>query len=447
MGLALGIMAAALAAQTQEDSFDVYTEHPRLLLRPQRLRLLRREKERSSIRWQQFQTLVAGKAPMPEKGFAYALYYVVSGEKEFGREAVAWASTSADLRQVALVLDWCNDLLSDAQSKTLTAKLRAAIERPARDKSVAAVRSRAFAAIAVGEGKELERIVRGWWQGGIVPALKTGKDLIARDDLYALYELFHAVRDNVNIDLRDAFPGYFKDVPVEHLLSYYPATYPAPEGEFRIPVAKETTEPDTRRAALSRAVELSMVAYDVNDPGSQVLQGWLMHDHFLMRGTFGIPYEFLWANPYQPGLSYYHVPLVFHNPRYGRLWVRSSWDESAIWLGYFDGRLQTFQNGGITVMNPQLSTGPLDLAEAIVLFNSTKFRISAKDDQEVFVIGLKPSTAYDVEVDGEEIREEATDPGGILELKLPPKIEIGVRMKPAPISPRSKSVSKSAPPE
>ena len=39
-----------------------------------------------------------------------------------------------------------------------------------------------------------------------------------------------------------------------------------------------------------------------------------MHDHFLMRGPFGSPYEFLWANPYQPGLSYYHVPLVLHDP-------------------------------------------------------------------------------------------------------------------------------------
>ena len=80
-----------------------------------------------------------------------------------------------------------------------------------------------------------------------------------------------------------------------------------------------------------------MVALDVNAAESQVLQGWLMHDHFMLRGTFGAPYEFLWANPYQPGLSYYHVPLIYHNADFGKLFVRSSWDEDAEWFGYFDG--------------------------------------------------------------------------------------------------------------
>ena len=44
-----------------------------------------------------------------------------------------------------------------------------------------------------------------------------------------------------------------------------------------------------------------MVAYDVNAPQTQVLQGWLMHDRFILRGPFGAPYEFLWANPTSPG--------------------------------------------------------------------------------------------------------------------------------------------------
>ena len=48
------------------DSFRVYTEGPRLLLRPQRLRLLRRERERRSLRWDQFETLWTANAPFPE---------------------------------------------------------------------------------------------------------------------------------------------------------------------------------------------------------------------------------------------------------------------------------------------------------------------------------------------------------------------------------------------
>jgi len=150
-----------------------------------------------------------------------------------------------------------------------------------------------------------------------------------------------------------------------------------------------------------------------------VLQGWLMNDRFLMRGTFGIPYEFLWANPYQPGLSYYHVPLVFHDEIFGRLYVRSNWEDSAQWLGYVDGQLQLFEDGKITMLNPEITRDPLDLDEAVVFFGKTthRFRTPAKEVVDVFIVGLNPKHVYQVEIDGEEMREELSDPGGILYLK------------------------------
>ena len=42
-------------AAKQEEDFQVYTEHPRLFLPSRRLKLLKRERERTSIRWQQFE--------------------------------------------------------------------------------------------------------------------------------------------------------------------------------------------------------------------------------------------------------------------------------------------------------------------------------------------------------------------------------------------------------
>ena len=74
------------------DPIVVSTEHPRLFLRPARLRLLRRERERTSLRWQQFHSLMAGNAAMPEPGFAHALYYEVAGDKDAGRKAIAGRS-------------------------------------------------------------------------------------------------------------------------------------------------------------------------------------------------------------------------------------------------------------------------------------------------------------------------------------------------------------------
>ena len=77
----MALNGTAALAQTSLDSFQVYTAHPRLFLRPQRLRLLRRERERNSMRWEQFHLLISGGAPMPEPGFANALYYQIAGDK------------------------------------------------------------------------------------------------------------------------------------------------------------------------------------------------------------------------------------------------------------------------------------------------------------------------------------------------------------------------------
>jgi len=40
-------------------------------------------------------------------------------------------------------------------------------------------------------------------------------------------------------------------------------------------------------------------------------------------------------------------------------------------------------------------------------------------------VGLEPRRAYQVEIDGEEMFEGVTDPGGIMELDLPHGREVG----------------------
>jgi len=459
---ALALAAAALAGispgiapgqeETHAESLRTDAPHPRIFLGAKRLRLLRRERERQSLRWNQFHLLMAGKAPMPEPGFAQALYYQVSGSAEAGQQAVAWAlGPGADLRQLALVFDWCQDILTEAQSKTLAAKLARGIQPSRRDSSVSAIRSRLLAAVALSghlpdvPEREIDQVVHKWWEGQILPAVNAGREAIARDDGYALMEILHVVRDNFNQDLRESAPRFFTDLPLVQLLSYYPATFPAGENDYRIPSAPHAGaaggspgQPDLRRAALSRAAELSMVAYDSNAPGSQVLQGWLMNDHFLLRGTFGAPYEFLWANPYQPGLSYFQAPLVVRDSLFGRLFVRSGWDESAAWLGFFSHELQMFHDGGVTVLDPNVAAEPLDLERAVILFgaHTQKFKVAAAGKEPVFVVGLKPQRNYVIEVDDEELMEEQTDPGGILALDLPHDTEVGVRLSESAHQPR-----------
>src|SRR5689334_1196832 len=128
-------------AQSHEESLRIDAEHPRLFLGTHRLKLLQKEKERRSLRWQQFELLMAGHAPMPEPGFASALYYRVAGDQPSGRAAVTWALGTAgtDLRQLAIVFDWCQELLSPVQSRALAAKLAKGVEQAGHDRSMSAL--------------------------------------------------------------------------------------------------------------------------------------------------------------------------------------------------------------------------------------------------------------------------------------------------------------------
>jgi hypothetical protein len=173
-----------------------------------------------------------------------------------------------------------------------------------------------------------------------------------------------------------------------------------------------------------------MVAYDPNALESQFLQGWLMQHRFLMRGGLGAVYEFLWANPYQPGLSYFHVPLIFHDTATGHLFARTSWDEDATWLGYFDGHLQLFQKGQIETLRPGAAIRPVNIGDAMLVSadgkESMRFRATT---EAVFVLNLAARAVYDVEVDDQELWEVGTDTGGTLVLSFPEGIDAGVRIR------------------
>ena len=50
------------------------------------------------------------------------------------------------------------------------------------------------------------------------------------------------------------------------------------------------------------------------------------------------------------------------------------------------------------------------------------------------MLGLEPERTYQVEVDDEELSEEAADRGGVLMLDLLRGKEVGVRIRPAPVA-------------
>jgi hypothetical protein len=430
------LLTGTLAAQSA-DEYRVYTEHPRLFLSAQRLRLLKREHTRESMRWRQYDLLVKAAAQLPEPGFALSLYYQVTGDAAVGKRAVDWAlGPGADLRQLALVDDWCQPLLAPAQSKALSAKIRRLVDQKALP-SIENRRDRVLAVLSIADDAKhpeetyLRETVEQWWRGQLAPALKEGRITVPLHELFALLEIMHALRDNVMVDLREGAPEYFKELPKYQVLGNYPAPLAAPENEYRIPVFKGSAQPNLDRAALARAAGLAMVAYDNNALENQYLQGWLIQDRFMLQGTFGAPYEFLWANPYQPGLSYFQLPILYHNQHSGQLFIRSNWEDDAVWFGLYEGEAQLFQDGKITVLK---QTGPLaaqpkpiPVGDASVLLGRSPMRFPM-DGGPVLVLGLKPSHKYLVEADDEELREVETDSVGTLVLEYPADRNAGVRI-------------------
>lgn len=446
--IAAAILAAtgALNAQTFEYTGDYKTDlaHPRLWLPARRVKLLQREPEREALRWVQFATFIRGKIKMPEPGLANALYYVAARSEEHGRAAIAWALTpaAADLKQLAIVFDWCQPLLTPADSKALLAKIEAALERTAAADDLNSVRDRVAAALAItghsaGEPhtRYLKPTVEVWWKQKIAGPIAQGQTPVDLRDHLALIEMLHALRDNLEIDLRESAKKHFTVLPIYHLLAHYPAPYPGAENEYRVPLMKTHSEPAALDMIRSRIAALAMVAFDNNSQEMQFLQGWLIQDKFLMRSPYGIPYEFLWANPYQPGLSFHYLPNVFHDPASGRLIIRSTWEDDAIWYYQAGGVVQMFQDGRVINMKQEQVNKQIDMGNTVLLPANlaSAFAIATGEaPMRYYIVGLKPGARYDLEVDDEEIREVKTDPGGVLEIVFGKDRAAGVLLKPVP---------------
>ena len=101
------------------------------------------------------------------------------------------------------------------------------------------MRARTLAAIALYDHvpqapqRALDATVHQWWERQMVPALRGGKSVVARDDAYALWELLHAVRDNTNLDLRESVPQLLQGL--SHRAPAQPLSGHLPRGGKRVP--------------------------------------------------------------------------------------------------------------------------------------------------------------------------------------------------------------------
>jgi hypothetical protein len=416
------LVGASGAYGSPDEYFKVYTDPPRILLRPQRLQTLAREKSRQSVRWEH----VAELTQTPEPGFANALIWAVSKEQAYARRAIDWAlTTESDPRQMAIVLDWCASEMTAAERRAIVGRLRSESAK-ANGSSISAARDRVFAAVAIASDdpaaaeQALRDVITNWWRKRAVPAISSGRFPVAPQEEFALYELLHVVRDNLNIDMREDAPEWFRDLPEWHILSHYPAPYPAAGNNYYIPAYAGTAPPDLRAAMLSRIAALSMVAYDRNAQDSQFLQGWLMQDSFALKTALGAPYEFLWANPYLPGLSYHHMAMSFHEPASGRIALRSSWDDDAQWLGQPAGELQLFSEGRTTVLSQAAHRPSMNIGPYRIFFGDfpSPLSLGAGEVSAVIILGAPLGMFYSVQGAKEHSYQAVADRAGNVVLEI-----------------------------
>ena len=255
----------------------------RLLLTTRRLHRLKLDRGRHTDRWNNFEQRVKNVADSPERGFELALYSVVSDDQASCRAAIQWGLThSSDRRQTALIADWCQRQISQAdRTKLVGAPFVAHSGRP-----FESARDLLFTQIVQGQASR-DSVKNQWAQ--LLP-------IIERDpraclpELYALFEFLDAANKNFRVDLRQDDARLFFELPLVFMLSLAPNELEHPEWKQRIG-------------------GLMMVNLDPNLQSSSFVQGWALEDPKRVQDGEGVAYEFLWANPYLPGLGYYNMDL------------------------------------------------------------------------------------------------------------------------------------------
>lgn len=286
------LLAALLACVSTLTADEASSHTPRLLLSAKLLRRLKRDRERQTVRWAAFENRVKNVPDSPERGFELALYYAISGEDARGKEAVEWAGAHpCERRQRALIQDWVGTVVS-VPCPTPESIRDQAFEKIASDGDVAVIAQ-----------TTREQLVPQFAASGI-----TGST-----DLYTLVELLSVLRSSGGDDVRLAAPQFFRSLPEEFLLSLKP---------------EQVERPDW----MTHVAALALVSLDPNLESSQFLQGWAMEDRQTLREGPGVAYEFLWADPYLPGIAYQNLDPWLYDVERGRLFARSDWTLTACWI-------------------------------------------------------------------------------------------------------------------
>jgi hypothetical protein len=446
--LLTGLLTGPLRAQVE---YKVYTQHPRIWLEGRRLERLRKDVGRESERWRNIERLIKAEVEFPEEPLLRALLYEVAKDDKSGKKAVDWALAEASagnfkkpaaLRLGAVVFDWCHDLLDENQKRTLAQALFSAAKSLSGNPAVGLpdLRAAVLALVAVGDDSEsyatvIETLMKQHWEARLLPRLREGKLLTGSQDLVALGELSHVARHNFEIEIWEQASGVFRALPMRMMMGVTPQPVRTEEGIFRVPL-NTPLERVALEGSMNRIAGMIFVAYENTQADYQFLQGWVRHDAVTLYTPLGAVYEFLWVNPYLPGLSYFSAPLVFHDEFEGRLYARAGWQDEDLWAAYIDHRLYIVSDGETHEIRIDDKQAPLIVPGAAIAFGRAPldFQVTIPEGQAVYVVGLEEGRTYPVRVNNSRNADQPVLKGGILVIENRinsglPEIDFGERLR------------------
>ncbi len=356
-----------------------------LLLTPKLLRRLQRDRERQTVRWANFEKRVQIVPESPERGFELALYYAVTHDRSRGDEAIRWALDHKRLdHQVALILNWVADLISPEQQQRLKNFANPHVGTGPAPVPELVLRDQLFATIAKGTGFEAAQSDS---QNKLLVSDLRKPSAIDPQALYASVEYLMAMRSFTHSDLREVDPHFFSMLPKKVLLSLRPEQADHPDWMVHI-------------------AALALVTLDPNLENSQFLQGWAMEDRQMLRDGPGVAYEFMWADPYLPGIAYQNMDPWIYDPS-GLLFARSNWDPNACWIQIAGGRQET-ENCGSSIVAQPTAFGTLTLTP----FTAPCAIIATRKNRDSMILWkIKPGTQLVYENGGRRDRQQADAAG------------------------------------
>jgi hypothetical protein len=436
----LFVLVVAPASLFGQADFRVYIDHPRLFLNGDRLRRLERDAERETPRWLRLVELLHAGAPVGDRPAAEALLWRLVHDEQAGREAVAWAvraasegfPTEGDLREGALVFDWTQDLADESQKKTIIDGLVLGAEGATSiaGSDIGRIRDGVLAAVALAghwDGSEptLGKLLDNQWKREILPLLEGGQLTDNGEELVAVLEICHVIRSNLERDLWQEAPEVFRTLPLARILSYLPQTELSDEGRLR---KRVTSDGSVRDLAFGRIAEMLLVDYEIGLRDFQFLQGWLRNDSFTLTGPMGAFYEFLWINPYVPGLSPTSGPVAAYDPVRGRVFARESWEDGALWLGWFGGKLIAREGGSEKQVEAGKEPVVFSLPDAAIVLggSSGKVELTITKGRQPFgpyiwTVGMAEGMQYPIKIGKSDFQMYQAAHGGVIELRNDPQ--------------------------